>query len=277
MARSRRPVIVVAGPDRAGLAAWVMTWLAVRRAGGRARRVSSSRRGRGEAFDGLILGGGADVDPAWYAEDEEKAAGGTAPPRPTARSLPERALSALLSLLRHLLSASDRGKRFPGIDRRRDKLEFALLERALRDGLPVLGICRGAQLLNVHFGGSLHRNVTGFYIETPPIRSLLPRKTIRVRPASRLARVFRTARGGAHRADCYRVNALHRQAIDQPGRGLVVTAREPNGLPQAVEAARERFIVGVQWHPEYMPHRPEQQAIFTALVRDARAAARRFD
>jgi putative glutamine amidotransferase len=68
------------------------------------------------------------------------------------------------------------------------------------------------------------------------------------------------------------VNALHRHAIDRLGEGLCVAARDRNGIVQAIEHERLPFVVGVQWHPEYLPQLPAQRAIFDALVKQAKAA-----
>ncbi len=258
-----RPVIGVTGPDRAGTTAWWFTAWAVWRAGGRPRRLQPHNpHARQGPLDGLILGGGADVDPRLYGPGEPS----LRPARPGQaqrigvwwRYGLELALYPLLRALRHLLSL----KAQPGPDRRRDAMEFALLARATREGLPVLGICRGAQLLNVFHGGTLHRDLEGFYVETPPARTFLPRKSVRLTPASRLAEILG--------ADPCRVNALHRQAVDAIAGPLRVAAREQTGVVQALERPGEPLTLGVQWHPEYLPQIPRQQALFHALVQAAR-------
>ena len=113
-------------------------------------------------------------------------------------------------------------------------------------------------MINVAMGGTLHQRLTHFYQETPNIRSLLPRKTIQVEPNSRLAQIL----GGA---TC-RVNALHDQAVDLLGKAVRAVAREPNGVIQAVELASKPFVLGIQWHPEYLPHHRRQQRLFEKLV-----------
>ena len=136
-----------------------------------------------------------------------------------------------------------------------------LLDDAVRRGLPVLGICRGQQLLNVYFGGSLHQDLATFYVEDPATRTILPRKRVTLEPGSRLAELL---------GPDERVNALHRQGMNTLGERLRVAARDRNGIVQAIEHESLPFVVGVQWHPEYLPQVPSQRAIFSALVRQAR-------
>ncbi|MDT8450480.1 MAG: gamma-glutamyl-gamma-aminobutyrate hydrolase family protein [Wenzhouxiangellaceae bacterium] len=252
-----RPCIGVTGPDRGGLAAWLFTSSLVRLAGGRPVRIRPKRPVDGGRLDGLIIGGGADVSPALYGQHRhvpvrELADRGAAGWRRAIGYV----LFPLLWLLRRLLT-----KKRGGLDPARDELENRLIEHALEHELPMLGICRGMQLVNVALGGSLHQSLDGFYDEYPEIRSVLPRKRVELEPGSRLRAVLGV--------EACRVNALHRQAIDRPGRGLVAVAREPSGVIQGFEA-ESRWLIGVQWHPEYLPQRAEQRALFRALVAKAR-------
>jgi putative glutamine amidotransferase len=266
---SGRPRIVVTGPDRGGAAAWLMTRAAIQRAGGRPQRATPSRLVP-DAFDGLVLGGGADVDPELYRETAttlgeaaKAAADGDADVRSSLGSSLGSSLAApaVWLLRRALARPPDGGGR---LDRGRDRLERALLALAVERDLPILGICRGAQLLNVYFGGTLFAGLDSFYEETPAIRTVLPRKRIAIEPSSRLARVLGTT-------SC-RVNSLHRQAIRSVGEGLVVVAREPSGVVQAVEQTAHDFRIGVQWHPEYIPQHQHQRGLFEGLVAVARSA-----
>ncbi|MEX0914654.1 MAG: gamma-glutamyl-gamma-aminobutyrate hydrolase family protein, partial [Wenzhouxiangellaceae bacterium] len=231
-----RPKIGVTGPDRGGLAAWMFTALAVWRTGGRPLRIRPGHRVAFERLDGLIIGGGADVSPTLYDEP---------------RHLPVREMNdpgmfgwrralgfilfPLVWLLRRLLT-----KKRGGLDPARDELEHALIGQAIGKRMPMLGICRGMQLINVALDGTLHQSLEGFYDEYPAIRSVLPRKKVELKSGSRLQRIVGCS-------DC-RVNALHRQAIDRLGHGLVAVAREPNGVVQGFEAAAgDRWLIGVQW------------------------------
>jgi putative glutamine amidotransferase len=265
--RGARPVIGVTGPDRGGAAAWLFTRVAVFLAGGRAVRITPKCPRPIDHLHGLILGGGADVDPTLY---------GVADPTPV---LPDRkppnqswlrfALDVVLLPLTWMvrkLAGKFAGPRVARGDAARDALEMKLLDDAISREMPILGICRGEQLLNTYFGGSLHRDLAAFYVEDPATRTVLPRKRVVVEPDSRLIAVL---------GPDERVNALHEQGVDRVGRDLRVAARDRNGIVQAIEHTRLPFVIGVQWHPEYLPQIPSQRAIFEQLVRHAHASARR--
>lgn len=264
-----RPCIGITGPDRGGYPAWFCASWAVRAMGGRPVRITPSRGLPRKRLHGLVIGGGADVEPTLYAPEAEpeeaphlseelhgKPAGSKL------RTIAGYVLSPVLYVARRLFSA----KR-SGVDRGRDALETELLTRAEREGAAVLGICRGAQLMNVQRGGTLHRGLDSFYVESPNPWTMFPTKPVNIAPGSRLETLLGTG-------SC-RVNSLHKQAVDRIGDRLVVTASEPNGVVQAVELPDHHFYVGVQWHPEYMPQRPEQRRLFRELVAAARALQRR--
>lgn len=169
------------------------------------------------------------------------------------------------------------------VDPRRDELELRLAREALRRDLPLLGICRGLQVLNVAAGGTLLQDLSGpgwlQHMQRAPRHC--PSHTIRVLPGTRLASLLaglpypfcgtdlgRGAEksisqedGGEHLA----VNSFHHQGIEHLGRGLTISAVAPDGMPEALESPAHRFILGVQWHPESLDH-PATRALFAALV-----------
>lgn len=265
MAERRRPVIAVTGPDQGGLAAWWATKLAVMAAGGRPVRVTPSRPHGLEGVDGLVIGGGADVDPTLYGETEEHFSMEELRPRRRglARFLLTLVLLPMIYIGRRLLSA----RRAPRKDAGRDELEAALIDAALAADLPILGICRGAQLLNVRCGGSLYQELSAFYREAPQAHTIFPYKDVAIAPESRLAAVMGVT-------GC-EVNSMHRQAIKALGASIRAVAHEHNGVIQGVEHETARLAVGVQWHPEYLPQRPEQRALFRALIEAAAQPAAR--
>jgi len=246
--------IGVTGPERGGLAAWWMTALALRRCGARPVRIRREREAGMLALDGVVIGGGTDVDPFHYGQESDQEPADNGPPR----SLLDWLVGLVLGVFRAVLAAHSR----QGYDSARDRMETAIIRDALARQLPVLGICRGAQLMNVVLGGTLHQDIGHFYVEeTGNIRSILPRKAVRIVTESCLHRML----GG----DSCLVNALHRQSIDRLGTGILVSARESNGVIQAIEKADQPFFLGVQWHPEYMPQSQTQLRLFRGLVRCA--------
>jgi putative glutamine amidotransferase len=233
--------------------AWVMTALALRRCGALPRRITVKRPCQPGELNGLVIGGGTDVDPFHYGETSQRVQQTSG-----ANSLLDWLVGLVLGAFR-IVFASHQSQSY---DPDRDALEQHLVQYATFNNLPVLGICRGAQLMNVALGGSLYQHIGHFYSEeTGNIRSVLPRKTIDIDEGSELAATLGTR-------SC-RVNALHDQSIRELGDQVAVCAREPSGVIQAIERRGHRFFIGVQWHPEYMPQSAEQQRLFRRLVQRA--------
>ncbi len=141
----------------------------------------------------------------------------------------------------------------------REESDFLAIAEALRRDLPLLGICCGCQELNVALGGSIHQHLPdlpGTRRHSGGIRHLAG-----IANGSRLQTIL-----GVPRA---MVNSYHHQACGRLGRGLYMAALSPDGVLEAIESARHRFVIGVQWHPERMPADRRQQAIFRALVAQA--------
>ncbi|GIH13662.1 gamma-glutamyl-gamma-aminobutyrate hydrolase family protein [Rugosimonospora africana] len=173
-------------------------------------------------LDGLLLAGGADVDPRRYG----------APAHPSTVSRPDR-----------------------------DAGELALLDAALRADLPVLGVCRGMQLLTVAAGGSLHQHLPEDcgHERHQPAPGRYGEHPVTVTEGSRLHAILGPAP---------RVNSYHHQAVADPGT-LAVTARADDGVIEALEDPARRFVLGVQWHPEELP----DLRLFEALVAAASVTA----
>lgn len=219
MTRSRRPLVGVTASARGGRFMWSCNRLALWRAGGRAIRIAADAAVPAERLDALLVGGGDDIDAELYGLD---------------------------------LRVDVR------IDRERDRLELHYLERAHARGLPILGVCRGAQMLNVYRGGTLHPDIYTAYGDLPRQRTVLPRKRIAILPDSRLCTVMRLER-------C-RVNSLHHQSVDKLGQDLRAVARDKYGIVQGLDCETGTYVIGVQWHPEFLPLNRHHQALYRGLV-----------
>ena len=161
-------------------------------------------------IDGLILSGGHDVDPAFYKEE----------------LLPE-------SEMPH---------------RKRDTFDMLLIEYALIKGIPILGICRGMQVLNVYFGGSLYQDLKynkDIYLKH--MQNYFPGE-----PVHRVKIDRSSVLAGLYDEEIW-VNSYHHQQVKEVGKGLRVTGWSADMGAELIEyATKEKFIVGVQWHPEMM-------------------------
>lgn len=189
----------------------------------------------GEDFDGVVIGGGGDVDPARYGQT----------PRPGAR-----------------LEVSPE----------RDETDFALFERARRSCSPTLGICRGLQVVNVALGGTLIQDLPTERPDALPHQGEETKKdkarighAVRIAPGTRLSRIAA--------APQLPVNSRHHQAIGRPAPELTVSAVAPDGVIEAVELA-EPWLVAVQWHPENLAGADgPSRRIFEEFARAVRARA----
>jgi putative glutamine amidotransferase len=152
-----------------------------------------------------------------------------------------------------------------------DRFELAVADAADRRSLPLFGICRGAQALNVSRGGTLHQHLPDDPDSALEHRQRAPgdqpTHTIAVTEPSRLAVLL--GRGSL------RVNSFHHQAVARLGAGLRAVAWAPDGVVEAIEAADRDFVVGVQWHAECLAHREDQAALFAGFVDASRRRAAR--
>ena len=186
-----------------------------------------------DRLDGLLLAGGVDMDPFSYGEEPHPRLGKT--------------------------------------DHARDVVELQLAKWAIAEGKPVLGLCRGHQVLNVALGGTLWQDIGAQvpgaikhdYFPTAGYDRDYLAHDVAIAPGSRLHQAFE--------APTIPVNSMHHQAVKQLAPALQATAHSPDGLIEALESGSDHFLVGVQWHPEMFEQRdPRTRRLFQAFVEAAR-------
>jgi putative glutamine amidotransferase len=208
----------------------------VERAGATARvlEVTESPTALVGLLDGLVLTGGGDVDPVRYGEARHDTVEDAEPGR--------------------------------------DEFEIDLARRAVAVDLPLLAICRGAQVLNVAAGGTLVQDIPSVVTSSELTHSIEQSANgiaheVAVAPGSRLHQALGPAVDAL--AAC-RVNSRHHQSVGRLGAGLVATATAPDGVVEAIESPDARFCLGVQWHPENFWRTGEFDGLFQSFVAAAR-------
>ncbi|MHC1759509.1 MAG: gamma-glutamyl-gamma-aminobutyrate hydrolase family protein [Negativicutes bacterium] len=183
-----------------------------------------------EMIDGLLLSGGTDIEPIQYGEESLDGFEIEWPMTPA-----------------------------------RDVYEIELIRAVEIENKPILGICRGHQLLNVAFGGTLYQDLNVQLPREPKLRHFqaspwpAPSHRVQLLPDSKLAEIMG--------ATMLLVNTLHHQAVKEPGNGITISGRTLDGVAESLERPQNRFVVGVQWHPELMATEdPFWIRIFSALI-----------
>lgn len=185
-----------------------------------------------DEIDGLCIPGGPDIHPAFYGHEEHEMLGPT--------------------------------------DAELDAFERALVVEAIDRELPLLGICRGAQMINVATGGTLHQHLPGCVDG-----ALAHRQEHDIGRVSHPVRVASgSLLGAALGREALEVNSLHHQAVDLLGDGVRAVAWAPDGVVEAIEGVRDGFLLGVQWHAEALLDLPEERLLLSAFVE---AAAERLE
>ncbi len=161
-----------------------------------------------------------------------------------------------------------------GVDERRDTSEWALFRAAMALDLPMLGICRGHQFLNVAMGGDLYQDLATEY-ENALDHAAFPARSIR-EPAHEVTIDLESPLAQILGGERFWVNSAHHQAVHHPGRGMQVIAYAPDGVIEATFCPEHPFCLSVQWHPEAMvPNDPVMYRLFQAFVEAAQRQNRK--
>lgn len=184
-----------------------------------------------ETFDGFLFTGGPDIHPFYFGEETQAHCG--------------------------------------NVCLRRDQMELALLKLVMKTQKPILGICRGIQLLNVALGGDIYQDIPSQFPQdfplahTQPFDYVMPSHKVTVVPGSLLSRLTG--------CETLHVNSMHHQACRRIAPGLIASGHASGGLTEAIEKPDYPFFLGVQWHPEYLwDQDPAMKQIFEAFVKAAR-------
>lgn len=176
--------------------------------------------------DGILFTGGGDIDPLRFGEEPIRQNGQISPLR--------------------------------------DEYELSLCKEAMKRNLPLFGVCRGMQIMNIAAGGGIYQDIEVQTGTTLKHSQQAPRPyathSITIIPGSQLEKLWRTSK--------IAVNSLHHQAVSFLGKDFHVCARSADGLTEAMEMPEKDFVLGVQWHPESM-HTKEQEALFSHFVQAA--------
>ncbi|NLJ58909.1 MAG: gamma-glutamyl-gamma-aminobutyrate hydrolase family protein [Tissierellia bacterium] len=182
-----------------------------------------------KVVDGIYFSGGGDVNPLIYGEDPIK--------------------------------------EIKDIDYERDEFEIKLFKKAAALNIPMLGICRGEQVMNVAAGGSLYQDI---YAQIPGVNGHSPKFTSGGYPHHKVKIMENSILHSVFKANEININSYHHQAVKNIAKGFKVTALSEDGVIEAIESEELTFAVGIQWHPEVMYERfPEFLRIFEVFVKAA--------
>lgn len=180
-----------------------------------------------DRVDGIILSGGVDVDPQLFGEEPDPNLG--------------------------------------RIDPQRDVFELQLAQIALKKDKPILGICRGCQVLNIAAQGTVVQDIAAYYGPEKVYKhsQSAPRwhlsHAVELLKGSKLAEIFGCT--------TLQVNSFHHQAVKDPAPGFLVTAKAKDGVIEAIESVENKYVIGVQWHPELVwKQHPQFVSLFQSLI-----------
>jgi putative glutamine amidotransferase len=217
---AKKPLIGICLPDEGNFFAHIFIKLNLKIQGAYSVRLRPSKDNlEFESLDGLILSGGSDIDPTIYGADQD------------AHNTP--------------------------LDKKRDAFELEMIDKAYKSKIPILGICRGAQLINIYFEGNLHPKILDLDEYIIHKNSFFPIKSAIIKKISKLFSIIKKKE--------VIINSIHNQAIDKVGEDLKITACHDK-IIQAIEKEDYPFLLGVQWHPEYLIYLKDHRLIFKNFV-----------
>lgn len=217
---NEKPLIAVTGPDKKLRFGWWATRFMLWMCGLNGHYITPKRHRLPDRVRGVIIGGGDDIEPKHYG------------------------------------LTGDGGATY---DLARDALELDIFRNAYESGVPILGICRGSQLINIALGGNLHQDIRPLRQKTPNKNSIFAVKQALLEANTKLQRIIEK--------DSIPINSLHNQAVDTIAEPLRRAATDMDGFVQAIEHREHEFIIGVQWHPEYMPYAGAQRKLLKGFSR----------
>lgn len=221
-----KPLIGVTTASFNGSFMYFWIWFNITCSGGKVLRIDPLKPDGYESCVGFVISGGADINPELY---------------------------------------NQKNKSSVNIDHPRDELEKKIIQHALDFHKPLMGICRGAQMINIVKGGTLHQNVGDEYPDFVPTNSLLAKaflkRYVSIFKGSFLSKLFKP-KGKVL------VNSIHHQSIAKTGENIKVSAKDDLGIVQAIESTQKSnsFILGVQWHPELLVFSRENRQLFRKLI-----------
>jgi putative glutamine amidotransferase len=217
---AKKTLIGVCLPNKGNFFAYLFIKLNLRLQGAFCIRLRPSKNNiKFERLNGLILSGGSDINPTLYGANKD------------AHNTP--------------------------LDTKRDTFELEMIDKAYKKKIPILGICRGAQLINIYFEGTLYPTILDLDEYIIHKNSIFPIKMIWIKKISKLFSITQKKE--------IVVNSIHNQAINKVGADLKVTACHDK-IIEAIEKEDYPFLLGVQWHPEYLIYLKEHRLIFKKFI-----------
>lgn len=228
---AKKPLIGVCLPNEGNFFAYIFIKLNLKLQGAYSVRLRPSKNNvKFEKLDGLILSGGNDIDPTLYGADKDA----------------------------HNTS----------LDKKRDAFELDMIDKAYKKRVPILGICRGAQLINIYFDGTLYPTILDLDEYIIHQNSIFPIKSALIKKISQLFSITKKKE--------VVINSIHNQAINEVGKDLKVSACH-NKIIEAIEKEDYPFLLGVQWHPEYLVYLKDHREIFKSFIEKTKLVSNTYN